>query len=207
MTIDSGVCGELMTGAVALTNNYSKTSVISDYDLTDVFLNESNVPEYSFDKIQADIKPSYMTYTNYTPLVRTRRLRTTCIDDKYIVMSPLIVGAGEAYIDIELPHIEDSCYMSVEMSLWGENEIPNYSNEQIVIKQANWDDSWHVVDIFPASDLPVGKDCCQRFTFKTFRSDLRGPARWMISAEGATGSNHTANKGRIVIKSICVYSL
>lgn len=158
MTIDSGVCGELMTGAVALTNNYSKTSVISDYDLTDVFLNESNVPEYSFDKIQADIKPSYMTYTNYTPLVRTRRLRTTCIDDKYIVMSPLIVGAGEAYIDIELPHIEDSCYMSVEMSLWGENEIPNYSNEQIVIKQANWDDSWHVVDIFPASDLPVGKD-------------------------------------------------
>lgn len=33
------------------------------------------------------------------------------------------------------------------------------------------------------------------------------PARWMISAEGATGSNHTANKGRIVIKSICVYSL
>lgn len=83
-------------------------------DFAEEFINDAGGGQYFFYPVSCPVE------TSSGETLQTSRLRTSYIENKYLVMSPLRNGAGQAFLEIgfpdRCPRLEFSC------ALWSGNE-------------------------------------------------------------------------------------
>ena len=97
-------------GVITYSINYSKSQDLCSFDFLS-FMNGNGQGQYFYYPIQNRVRLLDGTY------VYTERLRTSVIENEYLVLSPNKKNAGEAYLDITFPH--DLQKFSFSLSMWG----------------------------------------------------------------------------------------
>ncbi len=124
-------CGE--TGIITYKMNYINSYDFHDSDFANDFVNQAGNGQYYFYNID---KP--VTLANGRT-IQTSRLRTSYIENEYLVMSPNREGAGNAYLDITFPH--NLSRLSFDSSMW--SSLEGAFHESFVIqylKDGEWID-------------------------------------------------------------------
>jgi hypothetical protein len=126
--LDNGQVG-LITYAINYGNHYS----FYDHDFAEEFVNDSGGGQYFFYE-----KSTQVSFSG-GQTVQTKRLRTSYIENQYLVLSPNRLNAGAAYLDIAFPHRIPKLVFDVAM--W--SSLEGAINEDFTIQYydgTNWQD-------------------------------------------------------------------
>lgn len=165
-------------------HNYKKQQLLKPSDFKN-FVNYNNYSQYfnylKEQKVELNDGFSF----------NTKRLRTSYILDKYLVLSANKENAGRAYIEYNFnKRIKE---MDINLSLWSKKELLyKYDSKIFIEKKNSWGD-WEFVCNIEIDDLPKDKDSSKLYSLKDLNSkDIR------ITVEKKNPSG-TRNKGRLVI--------
>lgn len=174
-------CGQ--TGLITYNINYSNLYNFYANDFSEEFINSSGGGQYFFNEISKNVSLSngVNLYTN--------RLRTSYIENKYLVLSPNRANAGTAYLDISFPNRVQR--LSFNAAMWSglEGQIDQEFKIQYM-SSSGWKD---YISISP-SDLTTLKDYPNDFTILFPKNTSR--IRFYSSKSNPIGDR---NKGRIVL--------
>ena len=98
-----------------ITYSFSKSYSLRAYDFN-ALVNSSGQGQYFF----GPSTKSQDIYLYNKMLLKTERIRTSYIEDKYLVLSPNRKNAGTAFLQITFPHYVNEISFSANM--WGPNE-------------------------------------------------------------------------------------
>ena len=172
-------CGQI--GIITYNLNYSHSYSFEANDF-DCFVNNDGGGQYFFYNINKSF------YLPNGMLLQTQRLRTSYIENQYLVLSPNRANAGTAYLDITFQHHVP--YLSFSASLWSGQE--GIFGESFKIQY--WDSGWinHVeIDLNSLSRL---KDYPDDFIVLLPKNTSR--IRFIAEHNSPSGNR---NKGRICL--------
>ncbi len=107
---DARILNDPLIGLVTYDISTGITKTMYASDTANVFVNANGGGQYFFDTRMADVSVGGYNFTTY-------RLRTSYIENQYLVMSPNRVGAGEAFLQIyPLGRIQ---YLKFDAGMWG----------------------------------------------------------------------------------------
>ena len=135
-------CGQL--GIITYDVNYNNNYKFYAYDFAEEFVNTDNRGQYFFYTIN---EPVYLTNGK---VLQTSRLRTSYIENQYLVLSPNRKNAGTSYLDITFPNYVSK--LSFTASMW--SNLEGAINEDFKIQY--YDNGWmdHVnIDTYNLSTL------------------------------------------------------
>jgi hypothetical protein len=135
-------CGQL--GIITYDVNYNNNYKFYDYDFAEEFVNTNMQGQYFFYTIN---EPVYLTNGK---VLKTSRLRTSYIENQYLVLSPNKKNAGTSYLDITFPNYVSK--LSFTASMW--SNLEGAINEDFKIQY--YDNGWmnHVnIDTYNLSTL------------------------------------------------------
>lgn len=123
-------CGQL--GIITYDVNYSNEYSFFSDDFSKTFINSSGVGQYFFNPISTPVLLS-----NGIAL-QTTRLRTSYIENEYLVLSPNRKNAGTAYLDITFPNSISK--LTFTASMWSDLEGAINENFKIQYFDGDWKD-------------------------------------------------------------------
>lgn len=166
---------------------YSNSYQFHASDFSNYFVNSSGGGQYFFYDVDEYVKLS----SGIT--LDTRRLRTSYIENQYLVMSPNRGGAGVAYLDIIFPH--DVTKLEFSASLWGDRE--DVGNE--IFKIQYYGNEWRdyiEIDLKTISKIKAYPD--------TYTVLFPKGIQWMRFYSECSDPSGSRNKGRICLDSFSV---
>lgn len=179
-------CGQ--TGIITYDVKYSNDYSFYASDFSSKFVNSSGEGQYFFNEVNAEV-----TLTNNIKL-DTKRLRTSYIENQYLVLSPNRKNAGVAYLDITFPH-SVPC-LSFSASMWG--GLEGQINEKFTIQymtSSGWKN--HItIDPYELSRLKAYPD-----SFNILLPKNTHRIRFYSQIDNPTS---TTNRGRIVLDNFVV---
>lgn len=179
-------CGQ--TGIITYDVKYSNDYSFYASDFSSKFVNSSGGGQYFFNEVNAEV-----TLTNNIKL-DTKRLRTSYIENQYLVLSPNRKNAGVAYLDITFPH-SVPC-LSFSASMWG--GLEGQINEKFTIQymtSSGWKN--HItIDPYELSRLKAYPD-----SFNILLPKNTHRIRFYSQIDNPT---ITTNRGRIVLDNFVV---
>ena len=105
-------CGQL--GIITYDVNYSNNYSFYDHDFAEEFVNDAGGGQYFFYTISEPVSLSN------GKILQTTRLRTSYIENEYLILSPNRKDAGTAYLDITFPnHVSKLLFTA---SMWSDLE-------------------------------------------------------------------------------------
>lgn len=173
-------CGQL--GIITYDVNYSNKYSFYDHDFAEEFINNAGSGQYFFYTISEPVSLS-----NGKNL-QTTRLRTSYIENEYLVLSPNRAGAGTAYLDITFPNAVSK--FSFTASMWSSLEGAIKEDFKVQYYDGGWIDH---IKIDP-NDLSTLKDYPDSFKILF----PKGTNRIRFYATHST-PNGDRNKGRICL--------
>lgn len=111
---DAGILDCAQVGLISYEVNYDTLYDFHASDFSRDFVNGDGGGQYFFLPKESDV-----TLPNGTT-IKTERLRTSYIENKYLVMSPNREGAASAYLDVTFPH--NVSRLSFDSSMWSSKE-------------------------------------------------------------------------------------
>jgi len=179
-------CGQL--GIITYDVNYANLYSFFDYDFAEEFVNDAGGGQYFYYTINEPVSLSN------GKTLQTSRLRTSYIENKYLVLSPKRNGAGLAYLDILFPHSVSK--LTFDCSLW--SDLEGIYGETFIVQYydgAGFKD--HIeIDLNNLSHL---KDYPDEFTV-LFSKDVTR-IRFCATHNSPSGSR---NKGRVCLDNFLV---
>jgi hypothetical protein len=178
-------CGQL--GIITYDINYSQTYSFYDYDFAEEFVNDSGGGQYFFYTISEPV------LLGNGKTLQTTRLRTSYIENQYLVLSPNRENAGTAYLDITFPNSVSK--LSFTASMW--SGLEGAINEDFKVQY--YDGGWknHInIDPYDLSNL---KEYPDSFTV-LFPKDTNR-IRFYATQSNPGGDR---NKGRICLNNFVV---
>lgn len=127
---DADILDCAQVGIATYNVNYANSYSFYDHDFSQNFINEEGGGQYFFYSIYDEV-----TLPN-GQLLETNRLRTSYIENEYLVLSPNRNDAGTAYLDIAFRH--NIPKLSFSASMWSAKE--GAINESFVIQY--YDGGW-----------------------------------------------------------------
>lgn len=147
----------------------------------------------------------YFFYEKQTPLildetlyVTTNRLRSSLIEDSFLVMSPNRYGAGNAFIDINFPDYID--YLSFDSALWSSYEKINDETFKLQIKKIG-DTSYSDYITFDLSNFSTN-----RFSLNNYIVKLPHKTSSIRFIATKNNPDSSENRGRIVLDNLIIKS-
>jgi len=128
--------------------------------------------------------------TNIGDIVRTRRLRTGLIEDKYITLSAKRNNAGRAYL--EYYYKFDIRKINWQMALWSNNE--SLALNSSIRLESYYNSEWNVERTFEYSQFSKNKDVFFNYSY-TFSNHISA-FRIIIDTNAVQNEN---NRGRLII--------
>ena len=125
---DADILNDPQVGIITYHFDYQNDYWISAQDFSS-FVNQNGEGQYFFNS-----KSQQITLSNQNVL-STNRLRTSFIENRYLVMSPNRKNAGHAYLDIEFPHNVQK--ITFRSALWSNSE----NNENQIFRLEYYDNS------------------------------------------------------------------
>lgn len=151
---DSDIFNNLQVGIITYEINYSNNYTFNDYDFSNYFVNSSGGGQYYFTEKDAQV------VLNNDYVLETKRLRTSYIENEFLVLSPGRKNAGTAFLDITFPH--NFSKFSFTASLWSDKEGINDETFKLqIIENGDWKD-YFVADL---SKLSYLKEYPNQFNF------------------------------------------
>lgn len=182
---DSQILNDGMIGLVTYDINYENSYNVYASDFAEKFVNSSGGGQYFFYD-----KSTYVS-TASGRMFYTNRKRCSYIENQYLVLSPNRKDAGEAYLDILLPHSASKITFSA--SLWGSREGIIYEDFRIQYFTNNWIN--HVN--FDLASFSTLKNFPDEFTVVLPKNATR--FRFIATHSKPSGDR---NKGRIVLDNL-----
>ena len=128
---DSKILNYIYSGIITYNLHYDASYSFSASDFAEEFVNDSGGGQYFYSPVNQSV-----SLTNGMAL-QTTRLRTSYIENQYLVMSPKRQDAGAAYLDIAFP--TKVSRISFDASIWSLKEDIN--DEEFKIQY--YDNGWH----------------------------------------------------------------
>lgn len=169
--------------------SYSNVYDFQAKDFSKNFLNSSGGGQYFFTPISDSINLS----SGYS--IDTNRLRTSYIENQYLVMSPKRKDAGTAYLEITFPHEIEG--ITFESSLWSPSEGHEFQDFYIEYKEI---DEWTRHKEINLYSLSKDKNNLDSFTFR-FPKGIKSIRFFTVNDL----PNGDRNKGRIVLDNFHVF--
>ncbi len=142
---DAEILDCAQTALITYKLNYNDSYTFSDSDFANYFVNQSGSGQYFFYNIDTPV-----TLPN-GKIIQTSRLRTSFIENEYLVMSPNRKDAGTAYLDITFPH--NISRLSFDSSMWSSLEGAIYESFSVqYFKDGEWIDQ-KIIDPYELSTL------------------------------------------------------
>lgn len=193
---DADLLNQGLYGIVVYDINYPKEHLFGAKDLKRYFVNENGGGQYFFEPKEAivDIPPS--------TIFDSKRPRTSCIEDQYLVLSPNRKGAGTAYLELTFAHAIQK--LEFTAALWSEREH-HYSEEFRIQYWLSEDDecginqapgSWIDHKNISLEDIPKDKDNQKEYMLY-FPNHVRR-FRFIATHQQPSGDR---NQGRICLDS------
>lgn len=173
-------CGE--TALLTYNVNYANSYNFQDSDFAEEFVNSDGGGQYFFNTTDEPVNLSNGI------ILQTSRLRTSYIEDEYLVLSPNRANAGTAYLDITFPNSVSK--MSFSTSMW--SSLEGVINEDFKIQY--YDNKWNDHISIEPSGLSTLKDYPDSFV-TLFPKDIKR-VRFYATHSAPSGDR---NKGRICI--------
>jgi len=179
---DASVLNDGMIGLITYDINYEYSYDIYASDFAEEFVNSNGGGQYFFYNKETPVTTANgrMIYTN--------RKRCSYIENQYLVLSPNRANAGEAYLDILLPH--SASKISFTSSLWSSLEGIAAETFKIQYYSSDWID--HVS--YDLSQFSKLKQSPKEYTVLLPKNSTR--FRLIANHSNPSGDR---NKGRIVL--------
>lgn len=178
-------CGQL--GIITYDVNYSNSYSFYDQDFAEEFVNDAGGGQYFFYTISEPVSLSN------GKILQTTRLRTSYIENEYLVLSPNRQDAGIAYLDITFPNSVSK--LSFTASMW--SSLEGAVNEDLKVQY--YDGDWvNQISIDPFN-LSTLKDYPDSFQI-LFPKDTNR-IRFYATHSSPSGNR---NKGRICLNNFLV---
>ncbi len=182
---DASILNDGMIGLITYDINYKHAYNVLAADFAEEFVNTNGEGQYFFYD-----KETFVNTTN-GKIMYTHRKRCSYIENQYLVLSPNRANAGEAYLDILLPH--SASKLSFDASLWSSLEGINNESFKIQYYSNGWID--HVsYDLTTFSKLKLYP---KNYTILMPKNVTR--FRFIANHSNPTGDR---NKGRIVLDNL-----
>lgn len=172
-------CGQI--GIISYNLNFSQSYSLGASDFN-CFVNNNGGGQYFFYNVNQPV------YLQNGLVLQTERLRTSYIENQYLVLSPNRANAGTAYLDITFPH--QIHYLSFSTSLWG--GLEDIYGESFKLQY--WNNGWNNHKEIDLNNLSHLKNYPDEFTVLLPRNIHR--IRFIAEHISPTGSR---NKGRICL--------
>ena len=182
---DSSILNDGMVALITYNINYANSYTVRASDFAKEFVNSDGGGQYFFYNKEASV-----TTANGRTL-QTNRKRCSYIENQYLVLSPNRENAGEAYLDISLPH--SASKMSFTSALWGSSE--GIANETFKIQY--YSNGWLDHVSYDLSQFSKLKQYPKTYTVLLPKQATR--FRFIANHSNPTGDR---NKGRIVLDNI-----
>lgn len=179
---DADILDCAQVGIITYNVDYDFKYSFSASDFDDYFENDEGGGQYFFDP------KSISLYVPDGWLLETERLRTSYIENQYLVLSPNRKNAGIAYLDILFTH--DLKRLSFDASMWSSKE--GVANEDFVVQY--YDGGWKDHIVLDLSKLSKIKDNPDSFV-ALFPENTRR-IRFYATHRNPSGSR---NKGRVCL--------
>ena len=184
---DAEILDRAPVGIITYDVKYANSYSFYDYDFSEEFVNDAGNGQYFFYNIDTPVSLSN------GKTLQTSRLRTSYIENKYLVLSPNREGAGTAYLDITFPNPVSK--LSFGASMWSGLE----SASQEYFKVQYYDGYWKDYISIDLSRLTSVKDYPDRFEV-LFPKDTNR-IRFYAYTFNPSGDR---NKGRICLDNFVV---
>lgn len=182
---DASILNDGMIGLITYNINYKNSYDIFASDFKEEFTNSNGNGQYFFND-----KETFVSTSNGR-MIYTHRKRYSYIENQYLVLSPNRENAGEAYLDIQLPH--SASKLSFTSSLWCSREGINNQTFRIQYYSNGWRD--HInYDLSLFSNL---KQYPNKYTILMPKSVNR--FRFITNQSYLSGDR---NKGRIILDNL-----
>ena len=178
-------CGQL--GIITYDVKYANSYSFYDYDFANEFINDAGGGQYFYYSISEPV------YLSNGKTLQTTRLRTSYIENEYLVMSPNREGAGTAYLDITFPNSVSK--LSFTTSMWGSLEGAINEDFKIQYYDSGWKDHI-IIEPYELSTLKEYPD-----SFITLFPKDTNRIRFYASCQNPSGDR---NKGRICLNNFVV---
>jgi hypothetical protein len=178
-------CGQL--GIITYDVNYSNSYSFFDYDFAEEFVNDAGGGQYFFYTVDEPVSLSN------GKTLQTSRLRTSYIENEYLVLSPNREDAGTAYLDITFPN--NVSKLSFTASMWSGLEGAINEDFKLQYYDGGWKDH---INIDPY-DLPTTKEYPNDFQVLFPKGTNR--IRFYATYSNPSGDR---NKGRICLDNFVV---
>ena len=182
---DASILNDGMVALITYDINYANSYAIRASDFAEEFVNSNGGGQYFF----YDKEASVATESGKT--LQTNRKRCSYIENQYLVLSPNRENAGEAYLDIALPH--SVAKMTFSSALWGSSE--GIADE--TFKLQYYSSGWHDHVSFDLSQFSKLRQYPKTYTVLLPKETTR--FRFLANHSNPTGDR---NKGRIVLDNI-----
>lgn len=153
------------------------------------FVNNSNQGQYFFNNVSQEIELPNNIYIN------TFRLRTSFIENKYLVMSPNRINAGTAFLHLAFNHRVQK--MTFSAALWSQLEGVNY--QTFKIEYDDPDTGWKTLKTINLQMLSTNRNNPDLFVVYLPRQTL--DIRFYTTHSNPTS---TRNKGRICLDNFLI---
>ena len=179
---DSNILNYIHSGIITYDPHYEESYTFTASDFAEEFVNDSGGGQYFFSPMSDQVALSNGR------ILQTIRLRTSYIENEFLVLSPNRENAGTAYLDITFP--AKVSQLSFDAFLWSRYE--GISGEEL--KMQYYDDGWYDHITIDLGSMPVKYDQnCTRFAL--FPKDTTR-IRFYATHQSPSGSR---NKGRICL--------
>lgn len=121
---DARILNSPVMGLITYSISSSETISLEASDFSNYYVNGQGNGQYFFESKYSQIPIGNNMYTD------TYRLRTSYIENQYLVMSPKREGAGEAKLVFYMPYAVN--YFEFDAGIWGNNE--DIMNERFMIR-------------------------------------------------------------------------
>lgn len=191
------VLSQNFVGLIWYDIQYNNTQTITASAFANDFVNESGQGQYYFYEKVADI----LLPNGYS--FKTRRLRCSYIENKYLVLSANRKSNtgnydGKAYLDFSF--FNNVKKIEFDIARWGSNEgFTGLNNEQIIIECSHDRNSWEIRKALSPQSVTTFRDNPQRITVL-----LNAGEHVRISVK-TTPTSENRNKGRIILDNITIY--
>jgi hypothetical protein len=174
-----------MIGLITYDINYGNSYDIYASDFAEEFVNSNGGGQYFFYDKETPVS------TANGRMIYTHRKRCSYIENQYLVLSPNRANAGEAYLDIQLPH--SASKVSFTASLW--SSLEGINNETFKIQY--YSNGWHDHVSFDLSTFSKLKQYPNEYTVLMPKNITR--FRFIANHSNPSGDR---NKGRIILDNL-----
>lgn len=182
---DASILNDGMIGLITYDINYGNSYNIYASDFAEEFVNSNGGGQYFFYDKETPVS------TANGRMIYTHRKRCSYIENQYLVLSPNRANAGEAYLDIQLPH--SASKVSFTASLW--SSLEGINNETFKIQY--YSNGWHDHVSFDLSTFSKLKQYPNEYTVLMPKNITR--FRFIANHSNPSGDR---NKGRIILDNL-----